>query len=201
MIYRVFALLAPMFLFTLQAVADPVIDYQLINLGTQTGGDPNYEYIYSIFNDGSLTDANYLEGGAPVQLFDIEFPTAFYANLVAVVPYPSAWSDQILMSVGSGVPADFDACSFSTGGCPTSGGGIAALGSLTGFGVDFTWLGPGSPGAQTFEITDPVSLTVYSTGTGMTALAAPEPSTFGMLGILFAFGACKIRRKHVQSVP
>lgn len=185
MIFRVFGVLAALFLLSLQAVATPVIDYQLVGLGTQTGGNPNYQYTYSLFNDGSLPAA------APIQLFDIDFPTASYANITAVSPAPSGWTDQILNPVGAG-PYDFDAS--------TSGGGITVGNSLGGFVVDFTWLGQGLPGPQTFEISNPINFVVYTpNGTGTTVYVSPEPATFGMSAILFAYCAWQFRRKRTQS--
>lgn len=167
MLFRTLGICVPMIFLAFQASADTVIDYGL----TALGGN-EYQYTYSVFNDGSL-GAN-----VPIQLFDIFFSPALYqaGSLDIVTPDPlnSQWSQEILASVGT-APAAFDAFAL--------GGGIPVGNTVAGFAVQFEWIGAGLPGAQAFQISDPTSFNVLQNGKTMSnagAGATPEPSTFWM---------------------
>jgi hypothetical protein len=166
-----------MFLLASHASADTVIYYGVTTLG---GGE--YQYNYSVFNDGSLG------AGVPIQLFDIFFNPALYqaGSLDIVTPNPpsSDWSEVILASVGTN-PADYDALALH--------GGIPVGHAVSGFAVRFEWIGPGLPSAQPFEISDPNTFAVLQSGETETA---PEPSTLWMLALsisIFLAAATRVK--------
>jgi hypothetical protein len=158
-----------MFFLAFQANAAVVIGFNLTPLGGS-----EYEYTYSVHNDGSLG------AGVPIQLFDIFFSPALYEagslNIVTPAPLSSQWSQEILVSVGT-APAEFDALALD--------GGIPPGATVSGFAVQFQWIGQGLPGAQPFEISDPNSFIVLQSGeTTQASSAVPEPSTFRMLAMV-----------------
>ena len=176
MLFRSCALSAAMILLSFHAIAGTVeIDYTLSNLGSGV-----YRYNYSVDNNGSLG------AGVAVDLFDINFDPSLYQSPVIVPPTPpSQWSEMILDSVGSAIPVAFDVEGTS--------GGIPVGDTANGFAVTFTWLGKGLPGSQGFEIYDPVSFALLQSGQ---TDPVPEPSTFGMLGILMAYSALRVFPKR-----
>ena len=157
-----------------------VIRYELIPLG---GSD--YRYVYTVENDGSLGT------GVPVELFDVLFDPTLYdeASLSATTPALLAndW-DEIFLTSSPGVPAAYDAFALA--------GGVADGATVSGFAVDFTWLGPGTPGSQPFEIYDPVTFALLEQGA--TLITVPLPPTPWLLisgaGALVAY-----RRKWKRS--
>jgi hypothetical protein len=138
------------------------IQYNLVNVSGNV-----YRYVYSITNSGSST--------SPVQLFDILFDTTLYqeSSLQIVTPNPlhTQWSEQLLASAPS-VPAAYDALSLT--------GGIAPGTTVTGFSVQFTWLGSGIPGSQPFQIFDAGTFAVLQTGQTTAPLAIPTASTLSL---------------------
>ena len=159
------------------------ISYNLIPVGGST-----YDYVYSIYNDGSLA------GSAAVQLFDVDFSTSLYSSISIVTPpsFNTQWSEQLLAPVGPPGTA-FDVCAANQGNvnCPTTPG-ILAGNSLSGFAVQFNWLGTGTPGSQPFQIFNANTSQVLENGNTV----APEPSTFGLLALAVAFGGYRLRRKR-----
>ena len=145
---RLWVLSAAIILLSFQASADTIpFSYTLVNLG---GGE--YQYDYTIYNNGSLG------AGVAVQLFDVDFDSALYSNLQIATPtaLASQWTEQIFPA-GGGLPADFDVST------PTNGG-IAPLSSVSGFAVDFNYLGTGLPGSQPFTITNPTTFALLQSG-------------------------------------
>ncbi len=65
--------------------------------------------------------------------------------------------------------------------------GIPLGGAVSGFAVQFDWLGSGSPGGQPFDIIDPVTFQPVYSGTTL-----PEPGTAAVLGLL---AAASLRRR------
>ena len=134
-----------------QAFADtPIsIQYTLVPLGGNVG-----QYVYSIQNNGTLP------GAAAVKLFDIFFDSSLYqkSSLQIVTPssLQSQWSEVLLTVIPPVIPAEYDAYALQ--------GGIPVGNTVTGFSVKFTWLGPGVPGAQVFQISDPSTFQVLQTG-------------------------------------
>ncbi|MGA7239026.1 MAG: PEP-CTERM sorting domain-containing protein [Bryobacteraceae bacterium] len=175
MLFRLLGICTPIMFLAFQANADALIGYNLTALG-----GAEYQYDYSVFNDGSLGP------NVPIQLFDILFNPALYqAGSLSVVTSPllnSEWSQEVLASVGV-APADYDVFALN--------GGIPVGNTVSGFAVRFEWIGQGLPGAQPFQISDPNSFNVLQTGeTGETGETTPgptpEPSTFWMLAMTLA---------------
>ena len=140
------------------------IQYDLSSLGGNT-----YRYDYTITNDGSLGI------GVPVQLFDIYFDPALYleSSLSIATSGPAALNwDQLFLSSGPLIPAAYDAFALS--------GGIADGAVVSGFAVDFTWLGLGTPGAQLFEIYDSTTFALLDSGA---THAVASPGTLPLLGL------------------
>jgi hypothetical protein len=158
----------PMIFLAFQASADTVISSALTDLGGS-----EYQYTYSVFNDGSLGPS------VSIQLFDIFFNPALYeaGSLDIVTPNPpsSQWSEEILASVGT-TSADYDVFALD--------GGIPVGDTVSGFAVQFEWIGQGLPGAQPFEISDPNTFDVLQSGETTLPGPTPEPSTFWMLAML-----------------
>jgi hypothetical protein len=136
------------------------VQYNLVPVGGNV-----YRYVYTVTNDGSLG------GGAAVMLFDILFDASRYQALSIVSSpniSPAQWSQTILSAL-PGVPAAYDSFALQ--------GGIAAGTSVSGFAVQFTWLGPGLPGSQPFQISNPSTFTLLQSGTTFQPTSAQPPST------------------------
>jgi MYXO-CTERM domain-containing protein len=123
-----------------------------------------WQYTYTVENT-SL--------GQPVSEFTIWFAHDAYRNLALATPNPpaSAWNelviqpDPLLSDAGY-----YDALSLL--------GGIPEGGLVSGFAVTFDWLGPGTPGAQPFDIIDPVTYRPIYSGT-----TVPEPAGLLLLAL------------------
>lgn len=154
------------------------IEYTLTDIGLP-GTD--YRYVFNVINDGSLG------AGVAVQWFDIEFPgpnylagspyDEFSLAIVTGDPPASAWLEQTLGSVPALQAATYDAAAV--------GAGIAVGASQGGFAVEFDWLGAGVPGAQEFNIYDPVSGFIVESGWTVEAPPAPTPvpAPLALLGL------------------
>jgi hypothetical protein len=160
------------------ALAGPSIsiNYTLVPVGGNV-----YRYVYSITNNATLP------GFAPVQLFDILFDTSLYqqGSLQIVTPPPlsAQWSQLILTGIPPAIPAAYDALELQ--------GGIPAGATVTGFSVQFTWTGQGTPGAQSFQIFDPTTFALLQTGQTFSGTAigpAPVPAATPLLLILIFIG-------------
>jgi hypothetical protein len=157
-----------------QTVAGTIsIDYSLVPLGGNV-----YRYVYTITNNGSLGNAT------RVQLFDILFDPSLYQEpslqIVTPASLQTQWSELLLKSV-PGVSAAYDALALQ--------GGIPVGSTVSGFSVQFVWLGSGVPGTQPFQIFDPNTFQLLQTGqttTPSSPVAAPAASTFSL--ILLAVG-------------
>lgn len=181
------SLVACLFLlvFSQAAFAAVSIQYSVVPMGGNV-----YRYIYSISNLGV---------GPAVQLFDILFDTSLYqeGSLQIVTPSPlnTQWSQQILHSIPPGVPASYDALSLT--------GGIPSGTTVSGFSVQFTYLGSGTPGAQPFQVYDPGTLNLVQSGQAVPAPSVPVASTLSL--ILLAIGlaattAYQLRAKVAQAI-
>ena len=156
----------------LHPAAATMIEYNLVDLGSD-----KYRYEYAVTNDTL---------GANLGLFDILFDPVFYDEaslaLASDASIAASWNESFFTSA-PGVDATYDAFAL--------GSGIADGATLSGFAVEFTWLGLGLPGTQPFEIYDPISFALI--GQGFTSLASsgpgptpiPEPTTL----LLVALGA------------
>jgi hypothetical protein len=130
-----------------------------------------WEYTYTI--DNSVLSSNLTE-------FTTFFALGQYSNL-AVLSSPGNWSP-IVAQPDAGLPADgfYDAVALDAG--------LAAGASQTGFSVEFTYGGAGTPGSQLFNIVD--SNTFATLATGQTTLAgggvtsAPEIDPSSLIGAM-----------------
>jgi len=142
------------------------IQYELVPLGGSS-----YRYVYSVENNGSLG------AGVAVSLFDVMFDPTLYdessLNITTPAPLGNAW-DQIILASAPGVPAAYDALALA--------GGVADGATLGGFSVEFTWLGAGTPGNQSFAIYDPDSFNLLEEGMTSNLAAVPLPASLWLFG-------------------
>lgn len=182
---RILGVLALVILMHTQTASAIAIHYDL----TALGGD-DYRYAYTITNDGSLG------AGTALEWFAILFDPALYdetsLSIVTADPPASDW-DELILGSGLLIDAAYDAFALA--------GGIADGGSVSGFAVEFTWLGAGTPGAQAFEIYDPGSFALLHTGSTRTTFSAvPEPGTLALLFISALAAAAMMRRGRQNTV-
>jgi hypothetical protein len=168
------------------------IQYSVVPLGGNV-----YRYVYTITNNGSLP------GGAPIKLFDIVFDHNLYqVGSVLPVTYlvnnslASQWTEQVLNGLPSVEPY-YDVFS-------VSGAGIPAGSSVSGFAVQFTYLGAGIPGPQPFRIYDPTQTPFQLTQSGSTFSPASVPLASNVSLILIGIGlaivaAYQVRRRRPRT--
>ena len=103
-----------------------------------------------------------------IEEFTVYFEDGLYKNL-AVVDSPGGW-DSLVIQPDSAIPADgfFDSMAMNLGIGPSE--------VLGGFSVGFDFLGVGSPGRQRFDIVDPVSFAILSTGLTLKETDVPPPA-------------------------
>ena len=170
---RARCLCAAIIFWSVPSIASTVsMTYELTPLGGNV-----YRYDYSVDNNGSLG------AGVPIELFDIFFNPALYdeASLTVATPSPlsTQWSETFLGSL-PGIPAAYDALALS--------GGIPDGSTVSGFAVQFTWLGNGTPGSQPFSIYS-ANFDLLQNGTTAPGNTVPEPSFVWALGIALASAA------------
>ena len=143
-------------------------------------GSSQYRSLYTVTNDGSL--------GVPLQAFDLYFDPGLYLEsslaIVTAPPLATDW-DQLILGSGVLVAAAYDAVALD--------GGIPDGTSESGFAVEFTWIGPGTPGAQPFEIFDPQTFDVLESGL---TTPIPETSTLSLLAAGISLLARRPRSRH-----
>lgn len=170
--------------FAAQTTSAAIIHYEL----TAIGGS-NYRYDYTVTNDGSLG------AGVAIESFAILFDPALYdetsLTIVTADPPASDW-DELILGSGLGVDAAYDAFALA--------GGIGVGESVSGFAVEFAWLGAGTPGAQAFEIYDPDTFDLIQVGSTRPVFSAevPEPGTLALL-FVSAIAAMLIRRRRISA--
>ncbi|TNF34651.1 MAG: hypothetical protein EP315_06935, partial [Gammaproteobacteria bacterium] len=169
MLKRSFTLALLLSVYTWLTPAQAVtVQYQLTSLG----GD-NYRYDYTINNDGSLGS------GIAVELMDIYFDPALYleSSLLITTPAPLNldWDENLLGSAPL-VPAAYDLYALA--------GGVADGATLSGFSIEFTWLGGVTgPGSQDFEIYDPFTFELLEVG-ATTVVPVPAAAWLMLSGLL-----------------
>jgi hypothetical protein len=148
-----------------------LITFELTSLGGS-----QFQYTYTVVNDGS-------PGSAPILGLDVYFDPTLYSldpeinsPAESQLAAPEGWSPLVLFDMPGSIPAAYDAL--------TSGAGVVPGESLSGFVVQFTWLGEGLPGPQPFEFYDPTDYSVTQSGTTTPAVSVPEPAgTAGLLAL------------------
>jgi hypothetical protein len=181
---RLFAFRLTVFLSVLVAAmpgaAAPVgIYFELITLATAG----RYEYRYTLTN---------LSLATPVSWFSVDFDPALYdeGSLRIASAGLGNWSEQLLASIALlGVPAQYDA--YKSSGVPLGAGD-----SETGFAVEFTWLGFGTPGSQAFTVYDPATLDMLDTGLTTPAGTATVPEPTSMALVLLALCGVAAANRH-----
>ncbi|MBN1491443.1 MAG: PEP-CTERM sorting domain-containing protein [Phycisphaerae bacterium] len=149
-----------------------MISYEVSDLGAG-----RWKYTYEVKN---------VSLAQPVNEFTIWFNRSRYANLAVASSNPpaSTWSELVVQPD----PVLHDDGFYDALQTP---GGIGIGTSVGGFAVEFDWLATGQPGAQPFDIIDPVSLQTRYSG-----ITVPEPSTLALLAL---GGLVTIRRQARSS--
>jgi hypothetical protein len=147
---------------------------------SQSGSD--WTYSYTVNNDS-------LAG--PIMGIDIFFPTEFSAGLDPTFPGGSVTGNSVPAD-WAGLPIDASAnfnpiISFST-----SGAGIAAGGSLTGFVATFTYSGPELLGSQEFKVYD-ADYNLLDAGRTVTS-AVPDETPTALCALISIGGLALFRR-------
>jgi hypothetical protein len=200
MVSRCFILCAAIALLSGSAFGDGIsISYGLSQVGN-TGN--TYIYTYSVTNNGPTA--------TQIDL-DIYFDPSLYqqSSLTILTPNPCtgnctpslSWSQEILDSVNP--PATYQ--DFAAFDAESPAGGIPVGNTVSGFEVEFTWLGATGtlPGIQPFDVYEPPSYSQPIQADSMTRniAAAPEPATlFYMFGILFVCVVWTVSRKLLYSL-
>ena len=168
------------FVFAAQTASAALIDYELTSIG-----GTSYQYEYTVTNDGSLG------AGVAVEWFAILFDPALYDEsslaIVTTDPPASDW-DELILGSGLLVDAAYDVFALT--------GGIADGDGISGFAIEFTWLGSGTPGTQGFEIYDPNNFDLLETGQTLSNVV-PEPGTLALF-ILATITAAMTRRRKLD---
>jgi hypothetical protein len=167
--------------------ASPGAEAQINYTVTEVSGS-TWQYDYTITN--TFTPANVGE-------FTVFFTLGQYANL-SVENSPGTWSS-IVAEPDPNLPADgfFDSQALNNG--------LASGSTQSSFSVDFTWLGTGTPGAQTFNIVDTSDYsTLYAgsttlasnsgSGGGPTTQAPEIDGRTGLNALALLFGALAVWR-------
>jgi len=165
------------FLLLLPLLAAFHVHAALISYTTQSLGGSRYQYDYTITHQ---------LGEAPIHLIDIEFDPVLYLesslNIVSDPLLTADW-DQLVLGSQPGLPALFDLLAL---GAPLDGGA-----SLSGFAIEFEWLGAGTPGSQTFLVLNPDTFDTVSQGRTVAAVSVPEPASWMLalagLALVLAF--------------
>jgi len=133
-----------------------IIDYELVSLGGQ-----HYKYSYKITNQPSSS------GTAAVKLIDIIFDKTLYnettLSITTTGVLTTTWTEQLFFSI-AGVDPIYEISSTT---------GLADNTSISGFSIEFDWLGAGIPAEQLFEIRDLNTFTRIEQGKTQTNQAPP----------------------------
>jgi len=134
------------------------------------------------------------DDGTPpsIQAFSAYFDEALFANLTLLAS-PAAW-DTLVLQPSTTIPAP----GFLDALVADPADGLGVGGQAGGFRVQFDFLGTRAPGALQFDVHDPLTFEVITSGTSIDApgLAVPEPASMLLAGIaLAALAATGLRRQ------
>lgn len=155
-------LVAVRFFLLLPFLAATQVSAALITYTTQSLGGASYRHQYTITHQ---------IGEDPIHLIDIEFdPSLYLESSLTIVSDPvlTADWDQLLIGSQAGLPALLDLFALVA---PLSDGA-----TLSGFAIEFEWLGAGLPGSQAFQIVNPDTFDTVSAGRTAGAVQVPEPA-------------------------
>jgi len=155
--------------------------YYEVNFDYGTG---LYEYEYTVDNQTI----------EPIEEFTIWFDLGLYDTL-SITGNPSLDWDGIAAQPDPSLPDDGYADWLIYGEA------ISVGSALSGFSVSFDWLGIGTPGSQFFEIVDPITFDVLSSGDTQplqSSAPVPEPSTMLLIGVGLAFIVGREKKKLVH---
>ncbi len=127
----------------------------------------------------------------PLELIDLEFDPALYAEdslgIVSAAPLANDW-DQFLLGSAIDVPAVFTLAALR--------GGVGLGGSVSGFAVEFDWLGAGLPTSQAFSVFDRSSFELlYSSTAEAQVVPAPAAAWLLLTGVAGLAGWHRVRRR------
>ncbi len=145
-----------------------IISYSSTNISGNT-----WENTYSVSNDTLVSD---------IEEISIYFDLGLYENLTLATA-PAGW-DPIAFDPDPLLPDDglYDVLALASG--------IAFGDMLSGFSIQFDFLGASAPGSQFFEVLDPLTFTVLDSGyTQLVVTSVPVPGTIllmsvGLIGLI-----------------
>lgn len=129
------------------------VSFALTSLGGQ-----DWQYSYTVTNDGTP---------ASIDEVSIYFDASLYSNL-QITSSPLQWDSLALqpdMALPSAGLVDLLALA----------AGLAPGDTVTGLSVSFTFLGSGTPGAQDYDIVDPITFAVIESGATAAVVDPPPP--------------------------
>lgn len=156
-----------------------VVDYTVTNI---SGNQWRYDYTINNPTPGLAFDE-----------VTIYFTEGVY-ELLTDATAPAGW-DALAIDPDSGIPADGFYDVLNLGGLLSDGE------TVTGFSVGFTFLGAGTPGAQSFDLIYSRDFSVAYSGR-TAAIAAPgqvpEPTSLGLA--LIALGGVVVAKRHLKRI-